>query len=76
MPGRDQTGPSGAGPMTGRATGLCNTNAPDEMGGHGRGMGRGARCGMGRGTDSKVWARKTVWPTLKNDSPHSKENRE
>ena len=47
MPGRDQTGPSGAGPMTGRAMGLCNTNAPNEMGG--RGAGRGMRCGMGRG---------------------------
>jgi len=35
--------------MTGRAMGLCNTNAPDEMGGRGLGMGRGTRCGMGRG---------------------------
>ena len=49
MPGKDQTGPSGAGPMTGRATGRCNTNAIDEIGGRGRGMGRGAGRGMGRG---------------------------
>ena len=47
MPGRDQTGPSGAGPMTGRAAGLCNTNVPEGMGG--RGASRGMRCGMGRG---------------------------
>lgn len=34
--------------MTGRAAGQCNTNAPGGgMGG--RGAGRGARCGMGRG---------------------------
>jgi len=50
MPGRDQTGPGGTGPMTGRATGLCNTNATDGMGGgRGRGAGRGMGCGMGRG---------------------------
>jgi hypothetical protein len=47
MPGRDQTGPRGAGPMTGRARGPCNTNATPGIGG--RGAGRGARGGMGRG---------------------------
>lgn len=49
MPGRDQTGPRGAGPKSGRATGRCATNSTDERGGCGRGMGRGARDGMGRG---------------------------
>ncbi len=42
MPGRDQTGP-----MTGRATGRCNTKATDERGGRGRGMGRGRQQGLG-----------------------------
>ena len=45
MPRGDQTGPNGAGPMTGRAAGSCNPNATAGMGGRGRGMGRG----MGRG---------------------------
>jgi hypothetical protein len=53
MPGFNQTGPSGFGPMTGR--GLCKTGRPvDETGitgnaGFGRrvGFGRGFRCGLG-----------------------------
>ena len=49
MPGKNQTGPRGEGPMTGRATGRCNTNSTDERGGRGRGMGRGAGRGMGCG---------------------------
>lgn len=57
MPGRDQTGPRGAGSMTGRATGRCNTNTPDEIGGRGRGAGRGMRCGMGRGRQQGFGAR-------------------
>lgn len=55
MPGFNQTGPSGFGPMTGRGRGLCKTDRPvDETGitgnaGYGRGMGfgRGLRCGLG-----------------------------
>ena len=47
MPGRDQAGPSGEGPMTGRATGRCDTS--ENKVGRGRGMGRGAGRGMGRG---------------------------
>ena len=50
MPARDQTGPEGMGPMTGRRAGLCasdNTHAP--IFGRGRGGGRGMGCGIGRG---------------------------
>lgn len=47
MPGRDQTGPSGKGPMTGRATGQCGT--PGNEGGRGHGMGRGAGRGRAQG---------------------------
>jgi len=51
MPRGDRTGPTGAGPMTGRGAGYCaGINAPGYMsggGGFGRGMGRG--MGMGRG---------------------------
>ena len=55
MPGYNQTGPSGFGPMTGRGRGLCRTGRPiDETGitdntgfGRGAGFGRGFRCGFG-----------------------------
>ena len=54
MPGRDQTGPTGMGPSTGRGAGDCsNTETPgaaNTQGGRGRGMGgRGRGGGMGRG---------------------------
>ncbi len=47
MPRGDRRGPSGMGPMTGRAAGFCNgSNAPGfmntgAMGGYGQGMGAG-----------------------------------
>lgn len=54
MPGRNQTGPLGQGPMTGRGLGICGsrrnasyTNGPRL--GLGRGYGRGAGRGLGRG---------------------------
>ncbi len=55
MPGFDQTGPRGDGPMSGKAQGMCGTarygRAVQESGGHGqgrgRGRGRGFRCVMG-----------------------------
>jgi hypothetical protein len=46
MPRGDQTGPAGAGPMTGRGAGFCaGFNQPGFAtgGGFGRGMGRGFR---------------------------------
>ena len=58
MPGGDRTGPMGAGPMTGRAAGMCAGNAapaymnPGMAGGRGRGwwraVGRGLGFGRGR----------------------------
>lgn len=50
MPGGDRTGPSGKGPRTGRAAGLCSGSKQPgyaESGGRGRGMGFGS--GMGKG---------------------------
>ena len=55
MPGFNQTGPSGRGPMTGRVRGFCKTVRPvGETGipggvdfGRGVGFGRGFRCGSG-----------------------------
>ena len=55
MPGRDGTGPMGAGPMTGRGFGGCYAGYGRGAGfagyGFGRGMGRGIGCrgGIGRG---------------------------
>ena len=46
MPAGDRTGPTGAGPMTGRRMGVCTETANV---GFGRGCGRGAGRGMGRG---------------------------
>jgi len=53
MPGFDRSGPSGAGPMTGRALGQCAGSAAGRgLGrgyGPGRGCGRGLRAGNGAG---------------------------
>lgn len=48
MPGRDKTGPSGIGPMTGRRMGLCSDS---DISNHRLGYRRGNRGGMvyGRG---------------------------
>lgn len=46
MPNRDQTGPRGAGPMTGRGMGKCNDN-PQNFRGRGTGRCCGAPKGMG-----------------------------
>ncbi len=47
MPARDNTGPAGQGPMTGRGAGICVTNNTNN--GAGFGLGRGRGRGMGRG---------------------------
>lgn len=55
MPGFDQTGPGGDGPMSGRAQGMCRAARSGSMlataggysQGRGRGQGRGFRCGRG-----------------------------
>ncbi|MHC1734427.1 MAG: DUF5320 domain-containing protein [Erysipelotrichaceae bacterium] len=44
MPRNDGTGPVGAGPMTGRGAGPCNTNRQTTFG-----LGRGLKLGRGRG---------------------------
>lgn len=49
MPRRDQTGPNGSGPMTGRAMGRCNNNIDSSSSfGYGRGNRRNGR-GLNRG---------------------------
>lgn len=54
MPGRNQTGPAGQGPMTGRGMGVCGGNAGNGQnagtdGTVGNGAGRGFSGGFGRG---------------------------
>ena len=52
MPRGDETGPNGAGPMTGRGAGYCvGYSVPgytNPVGGYGRGWGRGRGRGFGR----------------------------
>ena len=48
MPGKDGTGPTGTGPMTGRAWGLC-TDTEETKRGFFRGRGLGLGLGRGRG---------------------------
>lgn len=68
MPGGDRTGPSGMGPMTGRAAGYCTGNAtpgfasgPSAGGFGGRGRGRGGG-GRGRGRGYRNWFHATGVP--------------
>ena len=51
MPGGDRTGPTGMGPMTGRAAGYCAWYATPGFANltPGRGLGMGFRRGFGRG---------------------------
>jgi len=51
MPGRDRTGPSGFGPMTGRRVGFCSDSSNQDYSNRGYGYGRGNRGGfcLGRG---------------------------
>ena len=49
VPGRDGTGPMGAGPMTGRGLGVCAGGTANRGLGMGRGMGLGMGRGRGRG---------------------------
>jgi len=50
MPGRDGTGPIGAGPMTGRGLGFCTgANAARYGTGRGLGLGLGLACRRGFG---------------------------
>ena len=74
MPGFDQSGPMGAGPMTGGHRGLCNPantgygTRPAGTSGFGRGMGlgRGFRCGfrsgMGRAFGRRGWNQPSYYP--------------
>jgi len=53
MPGRDRTGPAGAGPKTGRAMGICAgfemPGYASRLDGQGSGMGYGRRGRKGQG---------------------------
>jgi len=55
MPGRDKTGPQGAGSMTGRRMGYCADSENQQSGffGRGSGMGRGNRWGFGSGMQGR-----------------------
>lgn len=58
MPGFNQKGPDGAGPMTGRQRGMCRREnlqpSAGDAGGRGRGLGMGRGPGRGRGQGRRV----------------------
>ena len=66
MPRGDRTGPSGAGPMTGRAAGYCGgyfvPGYVNPVGGYGRGWGRGRGRGFGRGWGGGFGRGRFVYP--------------
>jgi len=53
MPGRNQTGPNGMGPLTGRGLGNCSGDRINNMG---RGYNRFGGNGRGRGRGRGVWS--------------------
>ena len=60
MPGSDRSGPTGAGPMSGRRRGICGrpggpADVPVYGGGYGYGRGMGVRRGYGRGRGYGYW---------------------
>jgi len=68
VPGGDGTGPTGQGPMTGRAAGLCAEHPTPgyTTPGYGQGFGRGRGRGIGRG----FWGRgRRFWYRENNDMP-------
>jgi len=57
MPGRDRTGPIGAGSRTGRGMGYCGSTTANPVFGFGGGLGfRRGRGGMGRGWRHRFYA--------------------
>lgn len=66
MPGRDGTGPMGAGAMTGRGMGLCAGGVPGYGTGRGLGLGLGWRRGFGCG---RGFGRYFAPVTLPDDVP-------
>lgn len=66
MPGRNGTGPAGAGPTTGRGAGFCAGNVNPVGGrGEGLGLGRGGRR-MGRGRGFGLPGTASSYPGLQN----------
>ena len=61
MPGRDRTGPMGAGPMTGKAAGLCTGNMQPGYGGGFRGN-AWCRQGLGSGFRGRRYAGRIMAP--------------
>ena len=74
MPGFDQTGPRGDGPMSGKAQGTCSTARASKLqewcDGYGQGRGRGRGRGFRRGMDNRCGRRAGVgpqWTVSRND---------
>ena len=57
MPARDQSGPQGEGPMSGRGMGICNGYTDTWASGQGMGFGRWHAFGRGRSFRNRFFAR-------------------
>lgn len=57
MPARDQSGPQGEGPMSGRGMGNCTGSPQSWLPGQGMGLGRWHAYGRGRGYRNRFFAR-------------------
>ncbi len=69
MPGRNQTGPAGQGPMTGRKMGVCGGRGN----GAGRGIGIGRGVGRGRGRGHGFGGFQSAMPVNGMDASSGKE---
>jgi len=77
MPGRDGTGPSGAGPRTGRGWGICQGYAGPRFFGDGsrrRGYGSGFGCGRGFGYGRGFGIGKGFYPGAYPADTYNKES--
>ena len=66
MPGFDQTGPRGNGPMSGKGQGMCGTarsgRMQEDFGGFGQGRGRGRGRGFRGGMSNRFGRRVGTGP--------------
>jgi len=62
MPGLNQTGPAGMGPMTGRGRGVCSTGRAAYSSGNSENLGFGRGMGFGRGCRRGFGAQMNVFP--------------
>lgn len=69
MPGFDQSGPEGQGPVSGKRRGMCQRTDYSAFAGVGTGRGRGRGMGMGQGMTQGADMRRTQAAAAKSTEP-------